>query len=135
MSLKPFASSVFSRTGTFLLFATTVVRDKLFANVVNADLAFNLGKSGIARRPSIVQSVPVFGPFNLRNKILRYIYSEINYHSTTIKTLQRKNVRFNVQRIENMFCFNKYSLLSYSCQFFIVNGSSYFGTMSFVRNM
>lgn len=47
------------------MFATAAARDRLFANVVNADRAFNLGKRGIVRRPSMVQSVPVFGPLSL----------------------------------------------------------------------
>lgn len=51
----------------FLSFAIAVVKDRLFANVVNADRAFNLGKRGIVRRPSRVQSIPVFGPLSLDN--------------------------------------------------------------------
>ncbi|KAL0129136.1 hypothetical protein PUN28_004078 [Cardiocondyla obscurior] len=55
----------------FLSFAIAVVKDKLFANVVNADRAFNLGKRGIVRRPSRVQSMPVFGPLSLNsNKLI-----------------------------------------------------------------
>lgn len=46
-------------------FAIAVAREKLFASVVKADRAFSLGMRGMVRRPSIVQSILVFGPLNL----------------------------------------------------------------------
>jgi len=60
----------------FLSSAVVTARDKLFASVVKADRAFNLGMRGMVRRLSIAQSVPVFGPLSLRYTVISHYLNE-----------------------------------------------------------
>lgn len=96
------STGFFTMRGSFS-FAIAVTIDKLLANVVNALWAFSRGNKGIVLRPSIAQSVQVFGPFNLERKIPFYIHNKTKQNQTINKNKTKRTKKRQQNKKNNSF--------------------------------